>query len=285
MQSQPHSRTERGGTERRGTERGGHALDLAILGLLKDQALHGYELKKRLSETLGLLASVSFGSLYPALARLEAAGTVAEVNGTPAGAGGTLSPAGPASPSIPMTGSPPIPMTGSLSGERAAFRALLAGRRMGRPALAGPDHASEPGRRPLRQRKVYAITEMGLARFEQMLAGGDAAIEDDRGFDLRLALARHLAPEARLRLLERRRAVLAQRQAQDRSPTGTDSCMTGADSYTMALAEHRAEGLAADITWLDRLIAAERGDLAGSSLPGGHARQPPSSTKRKAATP
>ena len=47
-------------------------LELAILGLLKEQELHGYELKKRLAETLGVGSGVSFGSLYPALARLEA---------------------------------------------------------------------------------------------------------------------------------------------------------------------------------------------------------------------
>ena len=51
-------------------------LELAILGLLKEQDLHGYELKKRLAETLGPLSSVSFGSLYPALGRLERAGAV-----------------------------------------------------------------------------------------------------------------------------------------------------------------------------------------------------------------
>src|SRR5580692_8888230 len=50
-------------------------LELAILGLLKEQDLHGYELKKRLAETLGPASTaVSFGSLYPALARLERAG-------------------------------------------------------------------------------------------------------------------------------------------------------------------------------------------------------------------
>ena len=49
-------------------------LELAILGLLKEQELHGYELKKRLSDTLGFGSGVSFGSLYPALGRLEAAG-------------------------------------------------------------------------------------------------------------------------------------------------------------------------------------------------------------------
>jgi DNA-binding PadR family transcriptional regulator len=49
-------------------------LELAILGLLKEQPLHGYELKKRLGDTLGFLWGVSYGSLYPALRRLERAG-------------------------------------------------------------------------------------------------------------------------------------------------------------------------------------------------------------------
>ena len=49
---------------------------MAVLGLLKEQDMHGYELKKRLSDVFGLASAVSFGSLYPALARLEAAGAV-----------------------------------------------------------------------------------------------------------------------------------------------------------------------------------------------------------------
>jgi DNA-binding PadR family transcriptional regulator len=44
-------------------------LELAILGLLRDVPRHGYELKQQLAE-LGFW-KVSFGSLYPALRRLE----------------------------------------------------------------------------------------------------------------------------------------------------------------------------------------------------------------------
>ena len=51
-------------------------LELAVLGLLAEQPLHGYELKKRLSETLGPLWGISFGSLYPALRRLERWGAI-----------------------------------------------------------------------------------------------------------------------------------------------------------------------------------------------------------------
>ena len=51
-------------------------LDLAILGLLQEGDLHGYEIRRRLRDSLGLMANISFGSLYPALARLETAGAV-----------------------------------------------------------------------------------------------------------------------------------------------------------------------------------------------------------------
>jgi DNA-binding PadR family transcriptional regulator len=49
---------------------------MAVLGLLKEQDMHGYELKRRLADVFGLATAVSFGSLYPALARLEAAQAV-----------------------------------------------------------------------------------------------------------------------------------------------------------------------------------------------------------------
>ncbi len=67
---------------------------MAVLGLLKEQDMHGYELKKRLSDVFGLSSAVSFGSLYPALARLEAAGAV-RVLTTPDGqAAASAGPAG-----------------------------------------------------------------------------------------------------------------------------------------------------------------------------------------------
>ena len=50
-------------------------IDLAVLGLLRKQPRHGYELKARLLE-LGF-TRVSFGTLYPALRRLEKRGFIA----------------------------------------------------------------------------------------------------------------------------------------------------------------------------------------------------------------
>lgn len=51
-------------------------LELAILGLLKERAMHGYELSKQLSARLGFFWTVSFGSLYPTLRKLEQRGAV-----------------------------------------------------------------------------------------------------------------------------------------------------------------------------------------------------------------
>lgn len=54
-------------------------LELAILGLLKERPMHGYELKKQLQQKLGFFWTVSFGSLYPTLKKLERRGVVAKV--------------------------------------------------------------------------------------------------------------------------------------------------------------------------------------------------------------
>ena len=51
-------------------------LELAVLGLLKERAMHGYELRKQLTQRLGFFWTVSFGSLYPSLRKLERRGWV-----------------------------------------------------------------------------------------------------------------------------------------------------------------------------------------------------------------
>jgi DNA-binding PadR family transcriptional regulator len=56
-------------------------LELAILGLLYEAPVHGYELRKQLSTRLGGLRVFSYGSLYPALRRLTRAGLIAEEAG------------------------------------------------------------------------------------------------------------------------------------------------------------------------------------------------------------
>ncbi len=157
-------------------------LELAVLGLLSEQPLHGYELKKRLSETLGPLWGISFGSLYPALRRLERSGAIEETEAVELSDAGNVS-------------------TGSLDGDLAAARTR-------RRAL--------PGRRT---RKAYRVTPRGEAVFAELLT--DETADDERSFALKLSFCRHLDPVGRLAFLERRRSQLSQRLAKTRRTPAT----------------------------------------------------------------
>jgi DNA-binding PadR family transcriptional regulator len=59
-------------------------LEFAILGLLHEAPMHGYELRKRLFDMLGTLRAFSYGSLYPTLRRLLKAGLIVEDTPPPA---------------------------------------------------------------------------------------------------------------------------------------------------------------------------------------------------------
>ena len=53
-------------------------LELAVLGVLHRTPMHGYELRKQITNVLGLFRALSYGSLYPCLHELLAAGLIAE---------------------------------------------------------------------------------------------------------------------------------------------------------------------------------------------------------------
>ncbi len=182
-----------------------------MLGLLKAQDMHGYELKKRLADIFGFAAAVSFGSLYPALARLEAAGAVDVVS-----------------------------TTAESGGDR---------------------HAAE--RATTRRRKVYRITPQGVQIFTDLLTSSLEGVEDDRSFNLRLAFAHYLPPDARLGLLERRRVVLGERL----SKLALRARAKMDDRYMRILWERQQDFLTRDLSWLDQLIHEERnGNVGGSGL-------------------
>ena len=167
-------------------------LDIAILGLLMDRDHHGYEIRSQLRDRLGLWANVSFGSIYPALARLERHGSVEAVT-TNESRLTSLS-------------------TGSLSGERASLRSLRATSGLGR-----------------RGRKVYRITEHGRLEFVELLAN-PATLDDGKNFSLRMALAKYLTPSLRVGLLERRRTDLVERLAEVRAGAHNEELDTYARS-------------------------------------------------------
>jgi DNA-binding PadR family transcriptional regulator len=200
-------------------------IELAILGLLKERAMHGYELRQRLHELVGTRPTVSFGSIYPALNRLERNGQVAAV-----------------SPQEAVVPAPPMPpMTGSFAGEAAAFRASR------RPSLrATRDKAP-------RNKKVYAITPAGESRLAEIIADPS---DDERSFPVKVALCRFVDPETRVGLLERRRAALVERLGEGRRAIGQRGDRL--DRYLRSLLEHDTEATERDIAWLDRLLTTER---------------------------
>lgn len=61
-------------------------LQFAVLGLLHEGPLHGYELRKRLNGVLGTFRAISYGSLYPCLKEMLAAGLIVEDGPADAGA-------------------------------------------------------------------------------------------------------------------------------------------------------------------------------------------------------
>lgn len=195
-------------------------IDLAILGLLSDQELHGYELTKRLADLLGPGASVSFGSVYPALGRLERAGLVKAVEAAARLAA-------------------PIPMTGSLAGELAAARSQAE-----QPAV------------PKRARKVYGITPEGEARLLELLTE-PAGVASASAFDVRLGLFRHLEPAQRLTVIEQRRAALIQRHDDVIRLGPGDRFLQARQARELALIEHDLAWLtdlaAAELTELNDL--------------------------------
>ncbi|MDA8035435.1 MAG: PadR family transcriptional regulator [Actinomycetota bacterium] len=208
-------------------------LELALLGLLKERPMHGYDLRKRLREDFGPLANLSFGSLYPALARLERSGAVR------ATATDRTPPLRDVAPAM-------VPLTGSLGGERAALVARLA---TTKAAAALGSHGT-------RGRKVYEITGRGDELFEQLLETADSAGEDGRSFSVRLAFARYLTPASRERLLERRRLQLADRLTHARR--SLEAPARPLDRYEQALAAHARDIAASDLAWVEGLLHEER---------------------------
>ena len=198
------------------------ALELAILGVLADGPQHGYELQKRIASVAGPAPAVSFGSLYPALGRFEKAGTVT------------------ASTEAPERGAR-IPMTGSLDGEAIAFRLRRGGRRGGRA------------------RKVYAITDPGRLRLDELLSNDSV---DDRCFGLKLAFSDELEPAVLADQLARRRRLVADRLVELRRAVATAGDR-GGRRLRVALLEHQITRAEAEAAWLTTLTPSHT-DAGGS---------------------
>ena len=207
-------------------------LEIALLGVLSDTDLHGYEIRKRLREE-GLIMNLSFGTLYPALARLEHSGAIESYLQAPATSKRTRT-----------------PLTGSLTGERA-----VAGSLIHQPVKS------------TRNKKMYRLTPAGQALFRELLDSDRSTSADRRSFDIRLVFARYLPSSARLKLLERRRTRIMEDLEQARLVS--QETRKRAKKYGNALIEHNIESMERDMAWLNKLIMAEtasRDDIPKKSI-------------------
>lgn len=170
-------------------------IEMAVLGLLKQRAMHGYDLKKELAAQLGQFWQVSYGSLYPTLRRLENLGAVERLY---------------------------------------------------------------PKGEVKRRKNIYRITSVGETMFAQAM-DEYSSISDETRFRLKLAFFRYLNPDARVELLERRRAYLTEKLAQIRAQLR--AYRERIDAYTYRLMEHGVDTTTADIQWIEQLIADEKAKM------------------------
>ena len=174
----------------------GDSLEFALLGLLSEGPLHGYELRKRIGAIYGPFRALSFSVLYPAL------------------------------------------------------------RRMGESGLIAESSLSERGGLSRRSRIVYAITEFGSKRFEELtrVAGPDSW--EDEGFEVRFAFFSPTPPSNRVRILEGRLRRLQEKAEILRSDLERDPI--GMDKYLTEWRRHSLESADREIAWLEEMIKSER---------------------------
>jgi DNA-binding PadR family transcriptional regulator len=205
-------------------------LDIAILGLLKESDLHGYELRRRLKDELGLSFSVSFGSLYPTLAKLTQEGAIEVIQES-----------GKLANKIPSK----TMSTGSLTGNMAMYRSLQ--------NQTNADKTLESKElKSSKNKKIYRITSKGEELLVNLLNSpneNETNENETRNFTVRLAFSKYLPATARALLLKRRMQDLEYKLNELESKLK----LSEANSAKSALIERSIALIRADISWLDHL--------------------------------
>lgn len=169
------------------------SLEFALLGLLSQAPLHGYELRKRIGTIFGPFRALSFSVLYPQLRRMMEAGLIEES------------------------------VTDAVS---------------------------------RRSRIVYAITDKGARRFEDLTESVTPETWEDEGFEIRFAFFSPTSANNRVRILEGRHRRLKEkaeilRGELEKSPVGIDK-------YLEEWRRHSLETADREIAWLEDMIKTER---------------------------
>jgi DNA-binding PadR family transcriptional regulator len=146
------------------------------------------------------------------------------------------------------------------SGAVEAVDIAPAGRRAARAKTTA---TSSSGLGSGRRKTVYRITPAGDELFATLLESSGAAVDAEH-FTLKLCFFRYLGPEARLALLERRRAYLQDKLAQLKA--NLRDYRERIDSYALSLQHHDLLSTESDIAWIDELITMERNPSRGPSI-------------------
>lgn len=210
-------------------------LEIAILGLLKESDLHGYELRRRLKDELGLSFSVSFGSLYPTLAKLTQDEYIEVINKSDRTTNQKLENA---------------VSTGSLTGNLAIYRSVK----------DQTDFNSESkSLKSSKNKKIYGITPKGEEALVQLLnapAEQETGENETKYFTVRLAFSKYLPVAARTVLLRRRKQDLEFKLSElENKITISDQ-----NSAKTVLTERSIALLQADLAWLDKLLSEDLND-------------------------
>ena len=214
-------------------KRGG-AVELAVLGLLHESPMHGYELRKRVSALLGWGRVLSYGSLYPALKQMRRAGWLTE--DLPPGEEDAAADAGDGGAGGRSAGTRPGRTASSRSGVRSAATAKTA-----------------TGRRA---KIVYKLTAEGKERFENLMTQGGPSSWEDDSFGVHFAFFAKTDVETRMRILEGRRTRMEERLERLRGSFARSR--ERVDAYTLELQRHGLESVEREVSWLKDLIDDER---------------------------
>lgn len=104
---------------------------------------------------------------------------------------------------------------------------------------------------------VYQVTDLGRARFRQLLGHPGAALSDDDAFGVRFAFFARLDPEDRVRVLEQRRVRLLDR-LEDVATRGCVDPADARDPYRRAWAQRGVASVESELRWTEARLAAER---------------------------
>lgn len=198
-------------------------LEFAILGLLHEAPMHGYVLRKRLHETLGMFRTFSYGSLYPTLRRLLRAGFIVE--------------------------------------ELDEVEVAESAERTVKPSKTVPRGQNRLGQNKTwarRGRRVYKLTAEGKEHFAELLGDAGPQTWDDEGFGVHLAFFSKTPADVRMRILEgRRRRVEERREGLRAAMSRAEEKI---DRYTRELHRLGLETSEREVRWLNELIAHEQAE-------------------------